>query len=92
MARDLNAYIFPPVKIEIWGGNNSKKLKKLYQLIPKAQKKDSVNAEMLSYKCSFVNTAVGYLKVVATPIARLPKWHKAKGEKGWIFIDEIFLN
>ncbi len=48
--------------------------------------------EPSAFKSGERKTAAGYLKVVATPVERLPKWHKGKGEKGWIFIDEIFLN
>jgi len=30
--------------------------------------------------------------VILKPLPKLPAWHKGKGDKGWIFADEIFLN
>jgi hypothetical protein len=32
------------------------------------------------------------LKVVATPVDKLPDWHAGKGKNGWIMTDEIFIN
>jgi len=30
--------------------------------------------------------------VVVVPVGKLPAWHPGKGDKGWAFVDEIFLN
>ena len=32
-----------------------------------------------------------YLRVVAEPLPEIPSWHRAAGEKPWIFTDEIFV-
>ena len=32
-----------------------------------------------------------YLRVVAEPLPEIPSWHRAAGEKAWIFTDEIFV-
>ena len=32
-----------------------------------------------------------YLRVVAEPLPEIPLWHRAAGEKPWIFADEIFV-
>ena len=32
---------------------------------------------------------VRYIRVVAIPLAEIPAWHRAAGQKPWIFIDEI---
>ncbi len=93
MAKDLNGYIFPPLKIELWCGSNKNNLNKVFQLTPPTQKKDTINnSELISFKCDFKKINTGFVKVMVTPVAHLPKWHKAKGEKGWVFIDEIFFN
>lgn len=93
MAKDLNGYVFPPVKIELWCGSNKNNLNKVFQLTPPPQKKDTINNyELISFKCDFKKVNTGFVKVVVTPVAHLPAWHKAKGEKGWVFIDEIFFN
>jgi len=33
-----------------------------------------------------------YVKIVAKNLEKLPEWHEAAGSKGWLFIDEIFVN
>lgn len=35
---------------------------------------------------------VHYVKVVAKALPRIPEWHKAKGLKPWLMIDEVQLN
>ena len=32
---------------------------------------------------------VRFVRVTATPISRIPQWHRAKGLKPWIMMDEI---
>jgi hypothetical protein len=31
-----------------------------------------------------------YIEIEAFPVSVLPKWHPGKGEKGWVFVDEVF--
>jgi hypothetical protein len=33
-----------------------------------------------------------YIKIVVRPVKKLPAWHPGKGEKGWFFTDEVFVN
>ena len=35
-------------------------------------------------------TAYRFYKIVAKPVGKLPAWHNAKKERGWLFIDEVF--
>ncbi len=35
---------------------------------------------------------VRFVRVLAKPIARIPEWHRAKGLKPWIMMDEIEIN
>jgi hypothetical protein len=90
--KDVGAHIFPPVKVEVWGGNNINQLVKLTQLIPEQPRKDSPNQENLALQCKFKSTTLKLLKLVAKPVNSLPKWHPKKGEKGWVMIDEVFVN
>jgi hypothetical protein len=88
---DIGAFIMPPVSVEVWGGTTEKNLVRLSRITP--QQPDSVKpAQMRGYDCNFKPTRVNYLKVVAVPVDKLPKWHPSKGQKGWIFTDEIFVN
>lgn len=92
LLKDVGAYIFPPAKIEVWGGNSIDQLVKLSQLIPAQPAKDSYNQENLALKCDFKLKNLKFIKLVVQPVNRLPNWHAGKGEKGWIMIDEVFVN
>lgn len=89
--RNIDAYVFPPAKIEIWGGKNPKELRLLKKVVPEQGKKDDPNAPV-SYDCNFPATEVSYLKVVLAPVSSLPTWHPGKGGRGWVFVDELTFN
>jgi hypothetical protein len=42
--------------------------------------------------CPFQTANLGYIKIVAKPLPKLPGWHAAKGQKAWLFADEILVN
>ncbi|MBA4057213.1 MAG: peptidylprolyl isomerase, partial [Marivirga sp.] len=87
--RNLGGYIFPPDEIEVWAGDGKDKLK----LIKKIKIDQPKGYEGLKVEALFLPlepAAYRYYKVVATPIAKLPSWHSGKGEKAWVFIDEMF--
>lgn len=33
-----------------------------------------------------------YLEITVQPVPSLPSWHPGKGQKGWAFIDEVFID
>jgi hypothetical protein len=41
------------------------------------------------YPQTFVNTRARYVRIAAKSIGVCPEWHPGKGEKAWLFIDEI---
>jgi hypothetical protein len=47
---------------------------------------------MKGFECKFNPATVKYIKIIATPVGKLPAWHPGKGDKAWIFIDEILVN
>lgn len=89
--RNINGYIFPPVKVEIWGGTDAQHLKLLKRIIPAAGKKDDPAAAM-DIVGTFPVTSVSCIKLVLDPIEKLPLWHPGKGGRGWVFADEVLLN
>ncbi len=92
MLQNVGASIFPPVKLEVWGGMDANKLKLLgTQKPPMPIEKEPNNGEKL-FEVSFESTSIQYIKVVAVPIAKLPTWHPQKGLKGWVFMDEVLVN
>ncbi len=91
MLQQLGSYIFPPAKVEVWGGTDKAHLKLLDKIQPVQPQKESVT-ENLAVKCSFDKTTVSYIKLLITPVHSLPAWHAGKGEKAWVFVDEVFVN
>jgi uncharacterized membrane protein len=92
MLRNIEGYIFPPVTIEVWGGPNEKSLKLLKVLKPEMPVKETPSTELLVFEANFTPQELSCLKLVAVPVSKLPTWHPGKGEKAWIFIDEVFVN
>ena len=88
---DIGGYIMPPQSIEVWGGDDSKKLKLLGRINPEQPTMIKPSYQK-GFEVKFNTATVKYIKVVAVPVAKLPKWHPGKGDKGWIFTDEIFVN
>ncbi len=58
---------------------------------PVPKEKDPGNEDKL-YDFDFGPTKVKYLKVVAVPLEKIPAWHKNKGNRGWVFMDEVLVN
>ena len=88
---DIGGYIMPAQSIEVWGGNDADHLRLLSRITP--QQPSKVEPGYLrGYDCSFSPTELKCIKVKANALPKLPSWHPGKGEKGWFFIDEIFVN
>jgi hypothetical protein len=89
--RNIDAYLFPPAEVEVWGGSSKQKISLIKKIsVPQPVSSESVKVEALIIPLE--NTKCNYYKVVCKPVDKLPKWHRGKGEKGWFFIDEIFFN
>lgn len=89
--KDIGSYIMPPVSIEIWGGGSPGNLKLLGKLTPEQPKKME-EPVIRGYEVRFPPTTVSYLRIKARPVSQLPSWHPGKGDKGWIFTDEVLVN
>jgi uncharacterized membrane protein len=86
---NIGGYLFPPTEVEVWGGADKEHLiliKKIKTEMPKGY--ESQRVETLGLE--FEPTTYSYYKIVAEPVNKLPEWHGGKGQKGWVFIDEIF--
>lgn len=91
--KSVQAYLMPPVEIQIWGGENKNKLKLLKKALPKQPTKDEKDAVMVEgIKLDIGPSAYKCFKIIATNVSKLPAWHPGKGDKGWLFIDEVFFN
>ncbi len=88
---DIGSYIMPPLSLEIWGGNEVNSLKLLNRIVPQ-QPSMQEPGYLKAYDLSFQPATVKYLKVIAVPVSKLPSWHRGSGDKGWVFIDELYVN
>ncbi|MBL7792132.1 MAG: chitobiase/beta-hexosaminidase C-terminal domain-containing protein, partial [Saprospiraceae bacterium] len=84
----VDSYIFPPTVIEVWGGNSAGSLKRIGLLKPDMPGKSMMPAHRF-YTCEVSSSPIRYLRVIARPIPTLPAWHPGKGDKGWVFVDEV---
>lgn len=88
---DINGYIMPPQQLEVWAGKDLTHLRLIKKMNPEQPVKESP-AYLKGYELNFAPVMENYIKVVVAPVAKLPLWHKGKKDKGWIFVDEIFVN
>ena len=58
--------------------------------IPVTQEQDQDGVR--KYTCEFPAVPASKIRVVIDTTDKIPAWHGAKGEKGWLFVDEISVN
>ncbi len=91
--KSIQSYLMPPAEIEIWGGEEKDKMKLLKKLFPQQPAKEEVNmVRTEGIKADIGPSAFKYYKIIAKNVSVLPAWHPGKGDKAWVFIDEIFFN
>lgn len=88
VSRNIGSHIFPPVSIEVWGGQDLKSMKLLNKIQPDPATKYETMEE--GFAVSIPQKAYPCIKVTATPLSKIPQWHHAPKQKGWVFIDEVF--
>ena len=88
---DIGSYIMPPAEIQVWGGSNDKNLVLLQKLNPTQPQKVGMPAYKMGFNCTFKARKISVVKIVVKPVKKLPAWHPGKGDLGWVFVDEVFL-
>lgn len=90
------SWIFLPQRIEFLGsvdGNNWQSLEAFTpenpQILATPSIKTFTYSSLITQHSTF-NT-YRYLRVIAAPAAEIPAWHRAAGQKPWIFTDEIIV-
>ncbi|MEM8523508.1 MAG: chitobiase/beta-hexosaminidase C-terminal domain-containing protein [Bacteroidota bacterium] len=89
-AQNIGSDIFPPKKVEIWGGSTKESLRLLSSTQPDRPEGYKPNIAIITTTLNLPDAQFQYYKIIAHPVSRLPKWHHRKGEKGWVFMDEVF--
>ncbi|MEY3576751.1 MAG: hypothetical protein RL394_333, partial [Bacteroidota bacterium] len=89
MTNSSGASVFPPTKISIKGGENPKKLKTIGSLSPEMPQMIRPNAS-IPYVIPIKPGQYPYVEIEMLAIKSLPTWHHDKGQKGYVFLDEVF--
>jgi uncharacterized membrane protein len=88
-AQNMGPYLMPPSKVEIWAGNDPEKLKLIDETTPPPPSEYQPN-QVKGIDMAIPPSSFSYYKIVGRPIAKLPDWHSGKGERAWLFVDEVF--
>ncbi len=88
--RNIGSHIMPPQEIEIWVGDSASSLRFLKKLRPIQPTKYEPN--IIGPETILLDGTFKVIKLMATPIGKLPTWHSGKGEKAWLMISEVIFN
>ncbi len=88
--QDHGSWIFLPQQIQVFYFNEEQQ-----SFLPMVTKSFAASAMVDGAACKPLllsgdkNIETDQLKIVLTGTSSIPAWHPGKGEKGWLFIDEI---
>ncbi|MDY5969442.1 MAG: chitobiase/beta-hexosaminidase C-terminal domain-containing protein, partial [Bacteroidales bacterium] len=89
-----NAWAFAPVQVLVSvssdGQNFTAPVAAKIKYDPSSE--DMNGTQRVSVRVEMQQSDVRYVRVVARALDKIPSWHKAKGLKPWVLIDEITLN
>jgi sialate O-acetylesterase len=90
---DTPAYIFPPLKVELYTSESGSHFFKAGEITPVPPADSSLKArpEIKSIKFDHLDKNVRYIKIIAKNQRSNPSWHTSPREKSWLFSDEIIL-
>lgn len=84
-------YIFPPSQMIVYSKGQNGSSQKIGELnIPMSVSGDKDG--LYEYSCTFDTVEVNELRIVAVPVDAIPDWHGARGEKAFLFVDEIVVD
>ena len=89
LADNTGSYIFPPTQIIVKAGESPDNMKVIGKLKPEMPTQDRSNA-VIPYTVVLTPGMYKYIEIEAINIQKLPSWHRGKGDKGWVFVDEVF--
>ena len=88
---NTSAYIFPPLKVEIYTSETGAHFTKTGEFTPVSPGISSLNFKPFTVTVLFdhLDKNVRYIKITAKNQKSNPSWHPAHGAKSWLFTDEI---
>jgi uncharacterized membrane protein len=88
---EVETGIFPPEKIEVWGGTNPNQLRLIATFKPSIPTQQRPHL-LTTVGGKFKPQSVTFLKIVAKPLQKIPDWHGAKGRTALLLVDELLIN
>jgi uncharacterized membrane protein len=85
------AYVFPPQEIRVRAAIDSGR----WTYTASTRPEQPGNFGPMENKPFIISLKPGrwkYLEITVRPVPALPSWHPGKGQKGWAFIDEVFID
>lgn len=82
------SWIFPPKKVSFYYSVDGNKFSELKEFIRDNSIKSPI-AKRIAFEADVKNETFRYVKVVAENMGVCPDWHIGKGNKAWIFADEV---
>ena len=89
--RDVNSWIMPPEKVQLWGSNDTLNYELLTTLQPAQPDSMLVDDLIMVANIPASTKTYRYYKLEALPVKKLPEWHSGAGLRGHIFLDEVFI-
>lgn len=89
---NVQSYILAPQYVELWGGDNEKNMTLIKKEVLPILVKEKLNEVGTSAVILEVKKPARFFKVIVKNVDKLPAFHPGKGDRGWIFIDEVFFS
>jgi hypothetical protein len=90
-AVNIGSYLMPPASVELWAGDSPEALM-LVQRVRAEQPKASGPARIETVTLPLSGKAYKSFKLLLRQVGMLPQWHPGKGQRGWVFVDEVFFD
>ncbi|MDD4703870.1 MAG: discoidin domain-containing protein, partial [Bacteroidales bacterium] len=87
--QDIKSWIFMPKEVNYYISDDGENFTLLETIQTPIHETDPVPITHTFY--TTIPFSARYIKVEAINLGTIPDWHIAKGEKVWIFIDEIMI-
>jgi uncharacterized membrane protein len=89
--KNTASFIFPPAEVEVWGAMDNEPMAFLGRWRP-TQPTEQGPALIETRQFTYAPMEITRLKIISRQVNKLPAWHPGKGERAWVFLDEILVN
>ena len=87
----IGEWLFPPTKVSVWTANADEEFVLQSSIDIPVATEDIVDG-LTEYGCTFDEVQTQKIKLQIETTGVIPEWHSAKGEKGFLFVDEIVVD